>query len=210
MEERMDVKPRSVGGRLRTIRTLLSLMLALNVLTLISAAVIKVSGGIVATFDVPVTLVYGPQPYVLQQTNRQLIPDTVNVYVQQPTLTQTVLGLLEHGLAYALATLPMIILARRLVDQAIAGDPFTMSMVRGLRRLGVVVLVGGLCSELVRSAATIALFASAVPGGHPVTDTTTWVSGFSFWWLLLGLVVLGFAQVIEHGCALRAELDGVI
>jgi hypothetical protein len=206
----MDAKAHAGGGRLRTVRALLSLMLVLNVLTLISAALVKVNGSIVATFDVPVELVYGPQPYVLQQANRQLIPDTVSVYVQQPTLTQTVLGLLAHGLAYALVSLPMIILARRLVDQAIAGDPFTMPMVRGLRRLGVVVLIGGAASELVRSAALVALFTSAVPDGHPMTQTTTWATGFSFWWLVLGLAVLGFAQVVEHGCALRAELDGVI
>jgi Protein of unknown function (DUF2975) len=206
----VDTQPRSGAGRLRVIRTLLSLMLTLDVLTLISAALIIVTGGIVATFDVPIELVYGPQPYVLRQVNLHLMPNTANVFVQDPSLTQTLLGLLAHGLAYAAATLPMIIVARRLVDRAIASDPFTMAMVRGLRRLGLVVLIGGLFAELTRSAATIALYNSAVPDGHAMRDTTNWITGFSFWWLLLGLVILGFAQVVGHGCALRAELDDVI
>jgi hypothetical protein len=46
-----------------------------------------------------------------------------------------------------------------------------------------------------------------VRGGHPFIDTS-WM--IDFWWLLLGLVILAFAQFIEHGCALRAELDEVI
>jgi hypothetical protein len=101
----------------------------------------------------------------------------------------------------------MIILARRLVDNAIATDPFTVAMARGMRRLGPVVLIGGALAELTRSAATIALYRGAVSGGHPFTDTN-WM--IDFWWLLLGLTVLAFAQVVEHGCALRAELDEVI
>jgi hypothetical protein len=203
----MRKPPHPPARRLGAIRTLLSLMLVSNVLLLINAALVKVSGQIVANFEVSVELVYGPQPFVLQQANRHLTPTTVNVYVQNPALVQTLLGLLVHGLAQGLATLPMIILARRLVDRVIADGPFTMSMVGGLRRLGLVVLVGGFLAELVRSAAVIALYASAVPGGHPFIDTN-WM--IDLWWLLLGLVILAFAQVIEHGCALRAELDEVI
>ena len=207
----MDKPARSGVGRLQAIRTLLALMFVVNVLVLVQAVLIKVTGGIVAAFQVQVELVYGPQPFVLQQVNRQLTPTMVAVYLQNPSLPQTFLGLLAHGLAHALATLPMIVLARRLVDRAIAGDPFTMSMVRGLRRLGLVVLIGGLLAELVRVGATIALYSSAVPHGHPVADTLFSADRIvDFWWLLFGLVILGFAQILEHGCALRAELDEVI
>jgi len=207
----VDKPARSKVRRLRAIRTLLTLMLALNVLFLIGAALIKVSGGIVARFQVPVDLVYGPQPYVLQQLNWHLSPETVDVYVRDPSLLQTLLGLLAHGLADAVAALPMIVLARRLVDRAIAADPFTMTMVRGLRRLGLIVLLGGLLAELIGSTAAIALYRSALPDGHPVIDTVFVTPGvIDLWWLLLGLVILGFAQVVEHGCALRAELDKVI
>jgi hypothetical protein len=193
----VDRPARSKVGRLRAIRTLLTLMLTLNVLFLINAALIKVSGGIVASFQVPVDLVYGPQPYVLQQASRHLSPTAVDVYVRDPSLLQTFLGLLTHGLAHAVATLPMIVLARRLVDRAIATDPFTMSMMRGLRRLGLIVLVGGLLAELVRTAAAIALYSSALPHGQPVIDTVSSTPGIiDLWWLLLGLVILGFAQVV--------------
>src|SRR5262245_52895554 len=99
---------------------LLTLMLTLNILFLINAALVKVSGQIFTEFQVPVHVVYGPQPYVLRQANLHLLPTTVNVIIQQPSLTQTLLGLLAHGLAYGVATLPMIIFARRLVDKAIA------------------------------------------------------------------------------------------
>jgi hypothetical protein len=36
------------------------------------------------------------------------------------------------------------------------------------------------------------------------------ISAIGLWWLPMGLVILAFAQVIDHGCALRAELDEVI
>ena len=42
---------------------------------------------------------------------------------------------------------------------------------------------------------------------HPLSDPNT---ELDLWWLLLGLVVLGFAQIVEHGRTLRAELDEVI
>jgi hypothetical protein len=182
-------------------------MLASNILFLIGAALVKVSGAIVTSLDVSVDLIYGSQPFVLQQANRKLAPTSVNAYIHDPSLVQTLLGLLTHGLAQGMVTLPMIIFARRLVDRAILNGPFTMSMVRGLRRLGLLVLVGGFLAELVRSAALIALYNSAVSGGDAIVDTN-WM--IDFWWLLLGLVILAFAQVIEHGCALRAELDEVI
>src|SRR5690242_16174610 len=99
-------------------------MLSLNVVFLIGSALAEVTGGIVANFEVPVDLVYGPQPFLLQQANRHLLPTMVDVYVQNPSPFQEVLGLLAHGLANAIATLPMIVLARRLVDRAIDTNPF--------------------------------------------------------------------------------------
>lgn len=203
----MQKPPRPRGRRLHAIRTLLTLMLTLNVLFLVNAALIKVSGQIVTGFEVSVDLVYGPQPLLLQQANRHLSPMSIDVYIRDPSLIQTLLGLLAHGLAYGVAALPMIIFARRLVDRAIDTHPFTMAMARGLRRLGLIVLIGGALAELIRSAATIVLYRTAVPGGNAIADTE-WM--IHFWWLLLGLVILAFAQVVEHGCELRTELDRVI
>ena len=199
----MATRPR----RLRGIHGLLSFMLVLNVLALINAALIRVSGQIVTTMPVDPTVIYGPQPYVLQQANRQLSLLSIEAYVREPSLLQTVLGLLEHGLATWIVTIPMIIYARRLVDRAVATQPFTTEMARGLRRLGLLVLAGGLLAELVRSTSGYALYKTTV-----VDDMAPmyWQWHFDFWWLILGLVILAFAQVVEHGCALRAELDEVI
>jgi hypothetical protein len=201
---------RTRPGRLTGIRRLLSLMLSLNIVGLILAALTRVSGGIVTTFEVDPEQVYGPQPYVLQQTNVGVIrPLDIVVYLDHPSLGQTVLGLLAHGLAYTVATIPMLIYARRLVDEAITTHPFTFSIARGLRRLGLVVLLGGFLAEVVRSLAAIALRQGAIHEGNPLTNAN-WIDGASFWWIVLGITILAFAQVVEHGCTLRQELDEVI
>jgi hypothetical protein len=196
--------------RLVGIRRLLSLMLALNIVGLLSAALVRASGAIVTSFEVNLEQVYGPQPYVLQQTNRGVVlPLDIVVYIEHPSLGQTILRLLAHGLAYAVATIPMIIYARRLVDEAVATHPLTLSMARGLRRLGLIVLLGGFLAELARSVAAIALRQGTIHEGNPLTNGE-WVDGISFWWIVLGFTILAFAQVVEHGCTLRAELDEVI
>ena len=124
----MQNSPRPRVDRLRAVRTLLTVMLVLNVLYLIGAALARAIGGVVTDFDAPLDVVYGPQPFQLQQANRHLMPSMVDVYIRQPSLGQTLLGLLAHRLARGVATLPMVVFARRLVDRAIAADPFTMAM----------------------------------------------------------------------------------
>jgi hypothetical protein len=204
------MRKRTRPGRLTGIRRLLSLMLSLNIVGLILAALTRVSGGNVATFEVEPEQVYGPQPYVLQQTNVGVIrPLDIVVVLDHPSLGQTVLGLLTRGLAYTVATIPMIIYARRLVDEAIATHPFTLSIARGLRRLGQIVLLGGFLAEVVRSLAAIALRQGTIHEGNPLTNAN-WIVGASFWWIVLGFTILAFAQVVEHGCTLRQELDEVI
>jgi hypothetical protein len=46
-----------------------------------------------------------------------------------------------------------------------------------------------------------------VPDGNPIDVLP---DGISLWWLLVGLTVIGFAQIVEHGRTLRLELDEVI
>jgi Protein of unknown function (DUF2975) len=193
--------------RLGAIRALLTLMLTVNVIALAQAVLTPLFRSIVTDFDAPLELVFGPQPHVLQQLNHHLRPTSVHVFVEHPAPWQIMLGLFTHGLAYYVATLPMIIFARRLVDQAIDTNPFTASMARGLRRLGRIVLVGGLIAEVVRVAAIVALYDSAATGGSALAYNASMIS---LWWLPMGLIILAFAQVIDHGCALRAELDEVI
>lgn len=101
----------------------------------------------------------------------------------------------------------MLWLALRLLDRMVSTQPFTDATAAGLRRLGAVVLAVGAASEVVRGAGTYLLQASVVPSGQ---RTVTLDYTFSFWWLLLGLLLFAFAQVIAYGCRLRAELDEVI
>jgi hypothetical protein len=182
----------------------MTLLLVLNVLGLIQVALINVTGVIVTEFEAPIQLL-GPQPPLLGEPSRGLSFMTVTAHINDPTAAQTVLGLLANGLAFAVATLPMIIMARRLVDQAVAGDPFTVAVATGLRRLGRLILLGGLIAEVVSSAAAYALYDSVLPSDGAINTIM-----IDFWWLLLGLVVLSFAQIMRHGCALRTELDEVI
>ncbi|GAB1645571.1 hypothetical protein [Krasilnikovia sp. MM14-A1259] len=192
---------------LRGIRVLLTLMITGNVLVLINALLAVWDRQFFGHFPVPVEDVYGPQPYVLQQANLHLHPWSVQVSVSDPTLLQAVLAPLANGLPVAVAALGMAIFARRLVDRAAGLHPFTVEMAHGLRRLGAVILVGGVLAEVVRAAAALALYRTALPHGHPFTGVDWLVH---LWWLLPGLMVLGFAQVIAYGCTLRAELDEVI
>jgi hypothetical protein len=179
---------------LRAIRTLLTLMLAANVLALAEAALVRVLRQNVTGLDLPGHPVV---PAGLRATS-------VHAYLTEPSVLQTIAGLGAHGLGYYLATLPMIVFARRLVDHATDHSPFTPVMAAGLRRLGVVVLAGGAAAEIVRVLSAVALqHLAGVDGTLPL-------SGFGLWWLPMGLVVLAFAQVIDHGCALRAELDQVV
>jgi hypothetical protein len=190
---------------LGAVRKLLTAMLTINVLVLIGAAANLLGGSNVARLTVSPDLVYGPQPHLLETGSLRV--ESLVVLVKEPTMLQNLLGLLSQGLAFALLALPMVIFARRLVDRAAANHPFTPDMVRGLRRLGAIVLIGGATAEVIRSGAALALYDGAVQHGNAQFDVN-WM--IQFWWLLVGLIVLGFAQVIEHGCTLRAELDEVI
>jgi hypothetical protein len=124
------------------------------------------------------------------------------------TLAEKLLYLTGHGLAFALASIVMIIMALRLVGQAMESDPFTRVMVRRLRVLGAVVLVGGLLSEVAEYVADYALLRIAVPPDLRHLALSTYHPGF--WWLLPGLILLAVAEIVRRGYLLRAELDTVI
>jgi hypothetical protein len=124
------------------------------------------------------------------------------------TLAQRLLYLTTYRLAFILATIPMLVLARRLIGQAMRGDPFTPAMVRRLRVLGAVVLVGGALSEAAQYAAADALLRISLP-----PELLPWAQPnvrITLWWIMPGLILLAIAEVVKRGVALRAELDGVI
>jgi hypothetical protein len=188
---------------LQPIRRLLTAMLWLDAAAVVYGA-LQLDTGATGRFEVLPSVVFGNQPHVVPTTNSGLWIDTVGVTVQDPGAYQRMLDAFAHGLPFALATVPMLIIARRLVDRAVATHPFTAETARGLRRLGVVVLAAGAAAEVVRVVATQLLYRSAVDGGGLVTPPV------ALWWLPLGLVLLGFAQIVDHGRRLRAELDEVI
>lgn len=190
---------------LTPIRWLLSLLIWVDVAVIIFV-LLQLDGPGTRRFDVLPSVVLGPQPRTLDR-NPELSLQTAGVTITDPSGWQTLLDLFAGPLTFALATLPMIGYALRLLDRAVATQPFTPQTASGLRRLGIVVLVAGAAAELVRSVAAYLLQASVVPAAD---RAVTLDSAVGFWWLLVGLLLLGFAQIIAHGTALRTELDEVI
>jgi hypothetical protein len=119
---------------------------------------------------------------------------------------------LSMGLGFIVATLPMLGYAYRVTGHALHGDPFTMEMVGKLRKLGLLIIVGGLVSQAAAFVAGEALLRVAL-ADEPGLRAGAYLEParyLSFWWLLPGLLVLAFAEIVRRGCQLRAELDGVI
>jgi hypothetical protein len=119
---------------------------------------------------------------------------------------------LSHGLGLIVVTLPMLIYAYHVTDDALRNDPFTLAMVRKLRKLGLLILVGGLVSEAAAFVAGRALLDNALANEPALREGADLDPSQypSFWWLLPGLLVLAFAEMVRRGCYLRAELDEVI
>jgi hypothetical protein len=152
--------------------------------------------------------IFAGEPY-LHRMHQELSVGDVFVSPSTPATTaQRVLYLVSHGLAFWFALIPMLVLARRLITGVINADPFTLRTVHRLRVLAAVVLVGGVASELTSYVTARILLNSAVHG-----DMRGWASPDvhpTLWWLIPGLVLLAFAEVVRRGCTLRDELDTVI
>lgn len=118
---------------------------------------------------------------------------------------QILLFAVGHGLGWVAATLPMLVYAQRTIRQARDHDPFTLAMVHRLRVLGTLVLAGGLAYELAAYLAGRALLRIALRSLGTDSVAATPDSLPTLWWLLPGLLILAFAEVIRHGCLLRAE-----
>jgi hypothetical protein len=126
---------------------------------------------------------------------------------------QTALFGLSHGLGPILATLPMLIYAYHVTDEALRNDPFTLTMVRKLRKLGLVILVCGLVSEVVAFVAAWVLLDDVLSDQPALLREGANLELNLYptlWWLVPGCMVLAFAAVVQRGCSLRAELDEVI
>lgn len=182
------------------IRALLQIMAFGNILAIV-AQLVQLDGPATRRFEVL------PSALLTGQPSTELLIQAISVSIQDPGVYQTVLDLLAGPVPLDLATLPMIWYALRLLDRITATQPFTEATATALRRLGLVVLIVGAASEIVRNVAVYLLEATVVPAGARmfVFDYT-----LSVWWLMLGLVLFAFAQIIRYGRSLRAELDEVI
>jgi hypothetical protein len=163
---------------------------------------------------VPISAIFSGEPYTnanVPQRLPGLSLDQVTVYANRPSRTEELLYSLGNGLAVALVLIPLLIAAMRLTKHARLNDPFTPRMVGRLRRLGLWVLALGLLSTVVEYAAQTILLNIVLP---PDPTLRTWATishhPTPWWWLLSGLMLLGFSEIVRHGCDLRAELDEVI
>lgn len=212
-------RPRSTTAWLRAIRVVVTLLLVSNVLflaqELINVVLSSPRVGTIATVDTGD--MFGPDAYVHRQ-HPELRVDNVTVspneigsdnHRKHVPAWQIVLWLLSHHVAFALAAIPMLVLARRLLAAVVRSDPFTLDIVRRLRVLGWVVLVGGAFSEIAEVVAARILVNSLIPAGfmrewaQPDVDTT-------LWWMMPALILLAVSEVVRRGCVLRDELDAVI
>jgi hypothetical protein len=87
----------------------------------------------------------------------------------------------------------------RIVRAARRSDPFTPATVQRLRVLAVVAIAGGYAASFLQILASAALSSGTVAAGSLPAS-----------WLLTGFGALAAAEVVNRGCALRAELESVI
>lgn len=189
---------------LRFIRVVLGVMLFLDVIALVPAFLNNVQTvGTVSAGDI-----FAGGPYVHRLHQELSVTSVYVIPTARPTVAQTLLYAVSHGVAFSLAVIPMLILARRLIGGVLTEGPFTGKTVRRLRVLGVVVLAGGAVSELTEYITARILLDSAV-----TASLRTWAEPdfhLTLWWLMPGLIVLAFAEVVRRGQTLSDELDTVI
>lgn len=189
---------------LRFIRVVLGVMMFLDVFVLLAAL-----GNPVQTFGtVQGRDIFGGEAYLHRMHQELGVSDVFVVPVARTTTAQRMLYAVSHGVAFSLAVIPMLIMARRLIAGVLTDGPFTLRVVRRLRVLGAVVLAGGGASELTEYVTARILLDSAVSAG-----LRTWARPdfhLTLWWLMPGLILLALAEVVRRGQTLRDELDSVI
>jgi hypothetical protein len=192
---------------LAPIRVLLVLMLVGDV---IAIPLLVFGHGAPQVGTVSVGEIFGGEPYVHRRFP-MLDLSRVSVVELDASRAQDLLYLLGGGgLAFTLVSIPILVYAIRLIEDARRNDPFTRAMVRRLRTLGLMVLVLGLLSEVVEYTAQTVLLNISLPDDASLRHFA-WINEYpSLWWLLPGLVLLGVSEVVKRGCDLRDELDWVI
>jgi hypothetical protein len=133
-------------------------------------------------------------------------PDgAVEAYVSEPSGHQMLLSTLTWIPTVVLVVAVLALLFRAIRD-ARGGDPFTMRMVRRLRILAVVALVGGEAVAVTEALSGMSLVATVLPGPGGFHGVLTLPMG----WVFAGFGFLALGELIRRGRALREELAEVI
>ncbi|MEV6929083.1 hypothetical protein AB0M46_31960 [Dactylosporangium sp. NPDC051485] len=138
---------------------------------------------------------------------------TVQVVVPGPTGWQLVAHALVSFPTFAVIV-TLLALLLTVVHRARRGGPFDTAVIRRLRLLAGVGLIGGVAAQLaeffVRAQLTASIPEDQIPynwqaQSHVDIDLTR--IGL---WILVGVGFMAFAEVVNRGRTLRAELDAVI
>jgi len=204
---------RQRGGTtwLRAFRAVVELLLVVDIFSLLVTPLEHVR----SVGKVQVTVFWQGDPY-MHRMHPELDPGQIAVGLSQVrdnqfidySALQTLLYLISHHLVFLLVTIPMLVMARRVITRAIDGDPFTPEMVRRLRILGLVVLVGGALSELTEYVCATVLLHITVPAD--ALDFSEPDVKITLWWVMPAFILLAVSEVVRRGVAMRAELDTVI
>lgn len=193
---------------LRPIRVFLGILIVLELVGLL-VAVLQLSGG---GYVIGAVQLHDLLPGATPIADPRLGFGGVQVLWHPVGAFQILMFALGYGLGTLVASLPMLLYAYHVTDEALRNDPFTLVMVSKLRKLALLILVGGVVSEAAAFAARWALL-NDVLAVQPALREGAYVDASrypSWWWLAPGLLVLAFAEMVRRGCYLRAELDGVI
>jgi Protein of unknown function (DUF2975) len=150
------------------------------------------------------------EPASLHSRFPTLITQDVTLLVGRHSYGQYLLYSIGHGLAAVAVAIPILGYAHALTTKALTGDPFTPGMVRRLRTLGAMVLIGGLLTDVVTYIANTVLLNISLPNDELLRFSASADHDSTGWWVLPGLILLAVSALVQRGCDLRAELDGVI
>lgn len=133
-------------------------------------------------------------------------PDgAVEAYVSDPSGRQILLSALTWIPTVVLVVAVLALLFRAIRD-ARSGDPFTARMVRRLRILAVVALVGGEAVAITEALSGMSLVGTVLPEPGTFHGVLTLPIG----WVFAGFGFLALGELIRRGRALRDELAEVI
>jgi len=208
----MQPTPRRRRSWLGAIRVVLLVVLVLDFISL-PLILLPIQGeirlGTVSLIDL-----WSNKPVLPPSTHPELSAQDVTILLGvRPGLLQYILYKVGHGFVDLAVTIPILIYARRIANTARLEDPFTLVLVKRLRRLGFLILGGGAFAELtnyVTSKLVLDIYlneyhAEPLMRFDALPDYTP-----SLWWVLPGLILLGVSEIVRRGVDLRAELDTVI